>query len=302
MSCPTNCVSASWPWTWFTRNASLMCILLKSPVKSWTVTSVIRPTSLSAVSVGVSPRSCLLNMSGARRLYHTFAFHLSLILRAAARDFFSAIRAARRGVAYLRIGESAFEANFVLHWREQLHDEDAVPGRSRRIHHSIPREEVLDNDRRDHNVRRGVHLGTDCRPSLHDEGVLKSAEALIVPKFQWEGRIRRVAEPHRPDARQALVRRNVPRAERPEQGERSELLRRRDVFDAEDCRRVPRHRRRREERREEPREKNGLRRLPWSEPSPCRDERHTDQDRERVVEKVDGAVDNQETFRIQAAQ
>src|SRR6267378_1590886 len=105
-----------------------MCILLKSPVRSCTVTSVMRPTSFPGSSVGVSPSACLLNISGARRLYHTFAFHLSLILRAAARDFFSAMRAARRSVAYLRIGESAFEANFVLHWREQLHDEDAVPG------------------------------------------------------------------------------------------------------------------------------------------------------------------------------
>src|SRR2546426_7766768 len=104
MSCPTNCVSASWPCTAFTRNWSLMCILLKSPVRSWTVTSVTRPTSLSGVSVGVSPSSCLLNISGASRLYHTFAFHLSLILRAAARDFFSAMRAACRGVAYLRVG------------------------------------------------------------------------------------------------------------------------------------------------------------------------------------------------------
>src|SRR5438876_11353486 len=88
-----------------------MCILLKSPVRSWTVTSVTRPTSLSGVSVGVSPRSCLLNISGARRLYHTFAFHLSLILRAAARDFFSAIRGARRGVAYLRIGGCGMSGN-----------------------------------------------------------------------------------------------------------------------------------------------------------------------------------------------
>src|SRR3989442_3468106 len=112
MSCPTNCVSASWPWTWFTRNWSLMCILLKSPVRSWTVTSVTRPTSLSGVSVGVSPRTWRLNISGARRLYHTFAFHLSLILRAAARDFFSAIRGARRGVAYLRIGGGGMRRNF----------------------------------------------------------------------------------------------------------------------------------------------------------------------------------------------
>src|SRR5439155_25958116 len=104
MSCPTNCVSASCPWTWLTRNWSLICILLKSPVRSWTVTSVTRPTSLSGVSVGVSPRSCLLNISGARRLYHTFAFHLSLILRAAARDFFSAMENARKGGVYLRVG------------------------------------------------------------------------------------------------------------------------------------------------------------------------------------------------------
>src|SRR5438093_6444563 len=80
-----------------------MCILLKSPVRSCTVTSVIRPTSLPGSSVGVSPRACLLNISGARRLYHTFAFHLSLIFRAAARDFFSAIEGASRGVPYLRV-------------------------------------------------------------------------------------------------------------------------------------------------------------------------------------------------------
>src|SRR5881628_2786392 len=107
MSCPTNCVSASWPCTEFTRNWSLMCILLKSPVRSWTVTSVTRPTSLSGVSVGVSPNSCLLNISGASKLYHTFAFHLSLILRAAARDFFSAMQTARRGGRYLRVRECA---------------------------------------------------------------------------------------------------------------------------------------------------------------------------------------------------
>src|SRR2546426_6964892 len=89
-----------------------MCILLKSPVRSWTVTSVTRPTSLSGVSVGVSPRTWRLNISGARRLYHTFAFHLSLILRAAARDFFSAIRGARRGVAYLRIGGCGMSRKF----------------------------------------------------------------------------------------------------------------------------------------------------------------------------------------------
>src|SRR5438105_10905819 len=104
MSCPTNCVSASCPCTWSTRNASLMCILLKSPVRSWTVTSVTRPTSLPGSSVGVSPRACLLNISGARRLYHTFAFHLSLIFRAAARDFFSAMRGARKDGVYLRVG------------------------------------------------------------------------------------------------------------------------------------------------------------------------------------------------------
>src|SRR2546430_8787146 len=104
MSCPTNCVSASWPCTWSTRKASLMCILLKSPVRSCTVTSVTRPTSLPGSSVGVSPRACLLNISGARRLYHTFAFHLSLILRAAARDFFSAMENARKGGVYLRVG------------------------------------------------------------------------------------------------------------------------------------------------------------------------------------------------------
>src|SRR6266699_6054479 len=110
MSCPTNCVCASWPWTWLTRKASLMCILLKSPVRSCTVTSVTRPTSLSGVSVGVSPSTCLLNISGARRLYHTFAFHLSLILRAAARDFCSAMEAVRKGGVYLRVRGKPFES------------------------------------------------------------------------------------------------------------------------------------------------------------------------------------------------
>src|SRR5438093_4938596 len=112
MSCPTNCVSASCPWTWLTRNWSLLCILLKSPVRSWTVTSVTRPTSLSGVSVGVSPKSCLLNISGARRLYHTFAFHLSLIFRAAVRDFFSAIRASPKEGAYLTIPGSAAPTSY----------------------------------------------------------------------------------------------------------------------------------------------------------------------------------------------
>src|SRR3989442_8862391 len=112
MSCPTNCVSASCPWTWLTRNWSLICILLKSPVRSWTVTSVTRPTSLSGVSVGVSPKSCLLNISGARRLYHTFAFHLSLIFRAAARDFFSAMRASPKEGAYLTIPGSAAPTSY----------------------------------------------------------------------------------------------------------------------------------------------------------------------------------------------
>src|SRR5438094_9792914 len=64
---------------------------------------MIRPARLPGSAVGVSPMACLLNISGARRLYHTFAFHLSLIFRAAARDFFSAIEGASRGVPYLRV-------------------------------------------------------------------------------------------------------------------------------------------------------------------------------------------------------
>src|SRR3990170_2554831 len=103
MSCPMNSVRASWPCTWFTRKLSLMCILLKSPVRSWTVTSAMRPTSFDGSSARVSPTSCLLNISGARRLYQTLDFHLSLIFLAAARVFFSAMRATRRGGGYLRV-------------------------------------------------------------------------------------------------------------------------------------------------------------------------------------------------------
>src|SRR5437867_6799330 len=88
-----------------------------------------------------------------------------------------------------------------LREREELHDEYAVPKGSRRIHNSILRKEVLENDRGDHNIRCGMHLRTHGRPSLQGEGVLESADALVVPQFQWEGRIRRVAEPHRPDSR-----------------------------------------------------------------------------------------------------
>src|SRR2546427_6802707 len=72
-----------------------MCILLKSPVRSWTVTSVIRPMIFPESSATVSPRTCLLNISGARRLYQPFAFHRSLILRAEVRVFFCSAIATR---------------------------------------------------------------------------------------------------------------------------------------------------------------------------------------------------------------
>src|SRR6266571_2437110 len=85
MSCPTNCVCASVPRTSVTRNWSLMCILLKSPVMSWTVTSVIRPMTFVGSSAGVSPITWRSNISGASRLYQPFAFHLSFTLRAEVR-------------------------------------------------------------------------------------------------------------------------------------------------------------------------------------------------------------------------
>src|SRR2546428_2676304 len=85
MSCPTNCVWASFPRMSFTLNISLMCILLKSPVMSWTVTSVIRPMTFVGSSAGVSPITWRSNISGARRLSQAFALHLSLTLRAGVR-------------------------------------------------------------------------------------------------------------------------------------------------------------------------------------------------------------------------
>src|SRR5712691_7717088 len=148
MSCPMNCVSASWPCTWFTRNWSLMCILLKSPVRSWTVTSVTRPTIFVGSSAGVSPSGCLLNMSGARMLYHAFAFHLSLILRAAARDFFSAMRAARKGVAYLRVlGRRAVLARASP---DQPEDDCHADYQSRRTSNENQRERVRRGRQHDH--------------------------------------------------------------------------------------------------------------------------------------------------------
>src|SRR3990170_3406143 len=86
MSCPTNCVSASLPRTSWTLNMSLMCILLKSPVMSCTVTSVVRPMTFVGSSAGVSPITWRLNISGARRLNQPFAFHLSFTFRAEVRD------------------------------------------------------------------------------------------------------------------------------------------------------------------------------------------------------------------------
>src|SRR3990170_4130735 len=81
MSWPTNCVWASEPRTSWTRKWSLMCILLKSPVRSCTVTSVMRPATFPGSSAGVSPITWRSNISGATRLYQPFAFHLSLTFR-----------------------------------------------------------------------------------------------------------------------------------------------------------------------------------------------------------------------------
>ena len=85
-----NAVLASCPSTDVTLNLSLMCILEKSPVRSWTVTSTVRPMTYSGSAEGVSPISVSLNMRGAWTLYHSFAFHLSFTLRpAAALTFFA---------------------------------------------------------------------------------------------------------------------------------------------------------------------------------------------------------------------
>ena len=62
-----------------------MCILLKSPVRSCTVTSVTRPMTFDGSSAGVSPITWRLNISGASRLNQPFAFHLSFTLRAEVR-------------------------------------------------------------------------------------------------------------------------------------------------------------------------------------------------------------------------
>ena len=78
-----NAVLASDPSTETTLNLSLMCILEKSPVRSWTVTSTVLPRTNSGSAEGVSPISASLNIRGAWILYHSFAFHLSLTLRPA---------------------------------------------------------------------------------------------------------------------------------------------------------------------------------------------------------------------------
>src|SRR3990170_2114809 len=85
MSWPANVVRASVPRTSCTRNRSLICILLKSPVRSCTVTSVTRPMTFDGSSAGVSPITWRLNISGASRLNQPFAFHLSFTLRAEVR-------------------------------------------------------------------------------------------------------------------------------------------------------------------------------------------------------------------------
>src|SRR3972149_1174732 len=100
-----------------------MCILLKSPVRSWTVTCAIRPRTFEGSSATVSPRSCLLNISGARRLYHAFAFPRSLIFRAETRGFFSAMRTARTRRVYIPL----FGLDSVRILREQVESDDELP-------------------------------------------------------------------------------------------------------------------------------------------------------------------------------
>src|SRR3990170_4103771 len=167
MSCPMNSVRASWPCTWFTRKLSLMCILLKSPVRSCTVTVAMRPTSFPGSSVRVSPMSCLLNISGARRLYQTLDFHLSLIFRAAARVFFSAMRAARMGGGYLRVPGEA-------------HDDGPIPRPPRLEDARMVREERAEGVRGEDDVRRGMDLRPGRGPSLEDEGVFEPVDGLAV--------------------------------------------------------------------------------------------------------------------------
>src|SRR3990172_832159 len=182
MSCPTNWVTASWPWTWFTRNWSLMCILLKSPVRSCTVTSAMRPTIFVGSSERVSPMSWRLNISGARRLYQTLDFHLSLIFLAAARVFFSAMRAARKGGGYLRVPGEA-------------HDHDPVPGGPGLENARMRGEERVERVRGHDDVRCGMDLRADRGPAFEHEGVLEPAHGVAVPQLEGERRIARDAEP-----------------------------------------------------------------------------------------------------------
>src|SRR5688572_30268870 len=80
-----NFVSALVPLTVWTWKSILMCISLKSLVRSERFVEATRPRTLFGSSAKVSAICTLLNIAGARIEYQAFDFHLSLTLRAVVR-------------------------------------------------------------------------------------------------------------------------------------------------------------------------------------------------------------------------
>src|SRR5688500_14354386 len=80
-----NLVSALVPLTDVTWKSILMCISLKSFVRSDKFVEATRPRTLFGSSARVSAICTLLNMGGARMEYQALDFHLSLTLRAVVR-------------------------------------------------------------------------------------------------------------------------------------------------------------------------------------------------------------------------
>ncbi len=83
-----NFVFTSFPRTPATSNFTLTWLLLKSPVRSWSVTSTVRPGSFSDSSARVSPTGFPPKRRGDRMVYHCFARNVSRARPAARRFFF----------------------------------------------------------------------------------------------------------------------------------------------------------------------------------------------------------------------
>src|SRR6267143_4699488 len=173
--------------------------------------------------------------------------------------------------------------------------------RSRDEHDLIRLQERKEDVRREDDVGSRMQLRASRRPLLQYECICEPTDALVVPQPHGEEAVRRIPEPHAADVRETLIRRHIGRAQRAEQRERPELVCRRDVLNPEDGGGVPRHRRGGDQRDDEARHEEGPRGAEPGDASPGGDERHRDEDSQSVVEEIEGAVDEQEAARIQAA-